>query len=329
MVTPRALIRAGAFHEGGVLSLEDYFATDSRTNMISDKTLSSITKRLYFQAISGCKILTDDDLKNVDIAIDYASKNGIVQEQVTDYYLLWTLPRATMAGERMLGSRTQCLIEILEGSTYRRVLNSPIKRLKTHGQPIDKYVLKAKELGLDHKKVAVCIGALHYILSSADFTPQEITVALQFIIDNGTHKWLRLSAMNITEISSGILDVKGIEKIDLSRTPISQLPQSFFSLTGLKELQLANTKIRHLPDGIGRLRNLEYLNMSSSRLETVSPEIGRLSKLRDVRFVESSLQDLPDEIAGLKGLEYISIGLTPLSKNRARMEELKDMGCPL
>lgn len=292
------------------------------------KNLSRATKKFYFQAITGFKILNQEDHDAVDKAIEYCKLNSVEPDLITDIYLLWTLPNAAKGGDLLLESKTQSLTSILQESSFNSLLEYPIGKLKTHGAPIDKYVLKAKELGLDSKQVAECIGAHHYILNSGEFEDEEIRRIFQFRIDNGSYKWLRLSAMKLKQIPEGILKVKGVEKIDLSRNPITHIPESFFNLTDLKELVLEKTKIQDLPDDIGRLKNLEYLNLNASKLKTVSPKIGQLTKLRDLRFVETSLEDLPDEISNLTNLEYLIITLTPLSKNQERKEELKKLGCP-
>ena len=296
--------------------------------MIS-KNLSNSTKKFYYKAITGFKILKQEDLDAIDKAIEYCKLNSVELDLITDIYLLWTLPIATKGGDRLLENRTQTLTSILQESSFNSLLEFPIGNLKTHGAAIDKYVLQAKELGLDSKQVAECIGAHHYILNSGEFSDEEITRIFQFRIDNSTNKWLRLSSMKLKQIPEGILNVKGVVKIDLSRNPISYIPQSFFNLTDLKELVLEKTKILDLPDEIERLKNLEYLNLNASKLKTVSPKIGQLTKLRDLRFVETSLRDLPDEISRLTNLEYLLITLTPLFKNQERKEELKKLGCPL
>ena len=296
--------------------------------MIS-KNLAIATKRLYFQTVSGHKVVQQEDLESIDKALEYCKQHTIEKDLITDIYLLWTLPNVAKGGNLILEHRAQELTNLLQESSFNSLLEFPIGRLKTHGAPIDKYVIKAKELGLDSKQVAECIGAHHYILNSGKFTDEEITRIFQFRIDNGSYKWLRLSSMKLKQIPEGILKVKGVEKIDLSRNPISEIPESFFNLTDLKELVMEKTKIQDLPDEIEQLKNLEYINLNSSKLKTVSPKIGQLTMLRDLRFVETKLKDLPNEISKLTNLEHLLITLTPLSKNEERKEELKKLGCPL
>jgi len=295
---------------------------------MSTRSLSATTRAFYRQGVSGVHVLDELDGEVLDAGIAAARSDGIGPGSLTDLYLLWTLPQATRAGERLLDGRDHRIAELLAASAYGALLDHPIGPLKTHGSPIDRYVLQAKELGLDHKQVAVCIGALHYILNAGDFSTQEVTRVLQDIVDTGPSKWLRLASMKLREVPPGLLDVKGVEQLDLSRNPFKELPARFFELVELRELRLEKAKIRSL-DGIGQLTKLEYLNLNESKLKEVPPSIGQLENLRDLRLVETGVEDLPDGIATLQRLERLMITLTPLSRNRARVAELRSMGLPL
>ena len=153
-------------------------------------------------------------------------------------------------------------------------------------------------------------------------------LVVEDIVDTGPSKWLRLASMKLREVPPGLLDVKGVEQLDLSRNPFKELPARFFELVELRELRLEKAKIRSL-DGIGQLTKLEYLNLNESKLKEVPPSIGQLENLRDLRLVETGVEDLPDGIATLQRLERLMITLTPLSRNRARVAELRSMGLPL
>ena len=102
--------------------------------MTPAERLSETTRRFYFQAISGTRVLTDADLEGVDAAIASARADGIGPEPPTDLYLLWTLPRAARGGGRLLDGRDQQIAELLEGSEHRTLLAHPIGALKSHGQ---------------------------------------------------------------------------------------------------------------------------------------------------------------------------------------------------
>jgi hypothetical protein len=290
---------------------------------------SLAVRKSYYQALSGAKILSDEDWSSIDSMIKKIELDGIQKDELTDIYLLWTLSTATLSGEVLLKDRISKLSSILLNSEYSNLLEYPIKRLKTHGTAIDKYVFKSAELGLNYKKVAVNIGAWHYILNSNEFSDEEITNIFQFQIDWSKNKWLRLDSLKLKEIPVGILKVKGIKKLDLNRNPISQLPADLFNFTDLKKMGLENTKIIELPDEIGNLSNLEYLNLSNSKLKKVSSKIEKLSNLRDMRLNESKLEDLPNEISNLKNLDFLNLRLTPLWMNKTRIEELKKLGCPI
>lgn len=297
--------------------------------MMTREALTLATRACYLQGISGFKVFSKENLANIDAAIQNAATGGLSDETITDFYLLWTLPQAVGSGALLTEERVSLIGSMILASRYHRCLDAPITRLKTHGAPIDRYVLKARELGLDHKKVAISIGARHYILNSGDFQDDEITAIFQFEMDHNTRKWLRLNSLKLKAVPPGILKVKDIEVLHLNGNPITELPPELFALEGLKELKLETTRISELPKALGRLTSLELLSVKYSRLRSVPAEIGKLARLRELWLNESRLEDLPEEIAKLKKLKRIGIGLTPLARNAARVAQLKELGCAL
>ncbi|MBR32274.1 MAG: hypothetical protein CMN77_13295 [Spirochaetaceae bacterium] len=297
--------------------------------MDAHRELSLATRACYWQGITGSKVFSKEDLAIIDAAIRDAETKGLSDEAITDFYLLWTLPTAVGSAILITEERAARIQSMILSSPYRQIIDAPIARLKTHGAPIDRYVLKALESGLDHKKVAINIRANHYILNSGDFQNDEITAIFQYGIDHNPRKWLRLDSLKLKDVPPGILQVKGIEVLHLNGNPITKLPPEFFGLKDLRELKLEGTRISELPKGLGRLTNLELLSLKYSRLEKVPAEIGQLGRLQELWLNESRLEDLPEEIAELKELKRIAIGLTPLARKTARVAQLREMGCPL
>lgn len=87
-----------------------------------------------------------------------------------------------------------------------------------------------------------------------------------------------------------------------------------------------------MPPEIGRLENLEHLRLIKTMIKTLPSEIGKLKRLKTLILSGSKLEDLPPEISGLEQCETIGIVITPLAKNKGRVEELRKIlppGCEL
>ena len=132
--------------------------------MDSHQELSLATRACYWQGITGLKVFSKEDLATIDAAIRDAETKGLSDQTITDFYLLWTLPTAVGSAILITEKRVTRIQSMILSSPYRQILDAPIARLKTHGAPIDRYVLKALESGLDHKKVAIKNPGVFFLL---------------------------------------------------------------------------------------------------------------------------------------------------------------------
>ena len=97
-------------------------------------------------------------------------------------------------------------------------------------------------------------------------------------------------------------------KLSLEDLQLSSLPKCLLELTGLQELDLSWNQLKTLPNWMGELKSLTSLKISGNKLKTLPDWIGELKSLTSLDISGNELESLPKWVNELrsKGLEVIA-----------------------
>lgn len=103
--------------------------------------------------------------------------------------------------------------------------------------------------------------------------------------------------------------------LDLSGQGLAELPQYVLDMTGLESLDISNNNLTGaLPSEIGRLTNLKVLDASGNQMTGVPAEVGKLRDLRTLDLSNNSLTGLPMELGQLSHLETLDLSGNDIAK---------------
>lgn len=165
---------------------------------------------------------------------------------------------------------------------------------------------------------------------------------------SGLHS-LNLSRNNLATLSPGVLKLKKLRELQISRNIIQELPSELGNLAALEGLYASRNLIGEIPISISRLRRLRVLNIRNNRLTSlpasvftlrdlveldasensipVLPEgISKLNKIRNLYVSGNDLSSLPEDIGSLSSLESLAISgnrLKELPESICRLKDLK------
>ena len=123
-------------------------------------------------------------------------------------------------------------------------------------------------------------------------------------------KSLDLSEQNLDTLSSDVLKLINLEKIDLGGNPKLDLNQAFHILKGIKNLKilwLTEGKLKSVSDSIGLLVNLEEIWLDDNELFVFPEAIKHLNKLKYLRLFSNKINNLSFKGDELQNLIYIDL----------------------
>lgn len=107
-------------------------------------------------------------------------------------------------------------------------------------------------------------------------------------------KYLNVQGNNLTEITSGIGQLKKLETLLIGSNKISQLPDEIGNCKQLKSLTISRNNFKTLPKDIESCKNLTWLDCSNNQFESIPVEVSTLYNLETVIFNNNLISDIPD-----------------------------------
>ncbi|MFB3390077.1 leucine-rich repeat domain-containing protein [Flavobacterium sp. LAR06] len=108
--------------------------------------------------------------------------------------------------------------------------------------------------------------------------------------------------------------IPNLTVLDLSFNLLQEFPDSIIQLTGLERLNLSGTQIRDLPESLGQLQNLTHLDLSSNRIPRFPDSIGELLNLRELNASGTLLIEVPETLGNLQNLQRLYLDNCPISE---------------
>ncbi len=169
----------------------------------------------------------------------------------------------------------------MKNITYLNLSNNEIKT-------IDKNINKLQDL-----------QTVNFSYNKIKKVPTEIKEVLY--IEN-----LNISHNKLTCISNSILGMNFLRTLDLSYNEITYFDKKV-QLKKLEKLNLSNNKFKELTKDIGLLKNLKSLNLSNNVLESLPNSIVNLSNLTELNLKNNRLTKLPTLIFKLRKLQVLNL----------------------
>ena len=123
---------------------------------------------------------------------------------------------------------------------------------------------------------------------------------------------LDLSNLKLSEIPKSVFNVRNLNFLYLSGNYLKTIPESIKSLTNLYLLDLSNNGISLLADSIFELSNLRELNVKNNRIEIIPKIINRAKELRRLYLNSNMIKELPNSICDLKHLKWLYLNDNPI-----------------
>lgn len=172
-----------------------------------------------------------------------------------------------------------------------------------------------------------------------------------YVLPNSIYRLKSLSTLDagyneISDLSNGIAELKGLTTLQLPGNALIELPEAVFQLrklttldvsknclttisghiedlAQLKTLNLAGNCLKELPTEIFRLRDLTTLGLSSNHLDKISDDIRDLDQLTSLELSENRLEDLPLAIFDLQMLLTLTLSSNQLRRINEEVKHLK------
>ena len=125
---------------------------------------------------------------------------------------------------------------------------------------------------------------------------------------------LILRHCKIPEFPEVILQMKNLERLDLSWNKMHSLPKEIGTLTKLVYLNLNHNRLDSVPAEIAKLQNLDTLILSRNRIFELPAEMGGMKNLHVLMLLSNGIKKLPDSFRHLDStLQIIDLRANPLS----------------
>lgn len=108
-------------------------------------------------------------------------------------------------------------------------------------------------------------------------------------------------------MDEAMVDPLLVECLDLSRSGLREFPAGILEMKNLRYLVLSRNRIETLPDSISILQKLEYLDIARNQLVRLPASIGSMKKLHTLILRQNLIGFLPEEIGSASGLQYLDI----------------------
>ncbi|MGF1486954.1 MAG: leucine-rich repeat domain-containing protein [Prochloraceae cyanobacterium] len=119
------------------------------------------------------------------------------------------------------------------------------------------------------------------------------------------YKQLNLNGLGkdcFKEIYVDPLELKQLDKLDLSSKELATLPDPLIDLINLHSLNLAYNKLKNLPEYLKTLTNLAWLNLSYNQLVSIPESLGNLTNLTHLNLDKNKLTVIPKNLGDLINL---------------------------
>ncbi len=183
------------------------------------------------------------------------------------------------------------------------------------------------------------IGALkrdqHIIRSLEEFIGKRLTkidVGLNergFSINSSRVEGLNLKNLGLRFLPPYIMDLTGLEWLDLSHNEFNEFPVEIGRFTELKSLDISYNGIVTIPNDILQLENLEQLKISHNRVVELPSQLNLLRKLECLDLSGNNDIILPPSILEMDSLREIRLHFSLLHEERhlELLTELARRGC--
>ncbi|MEM9149648.1 MAG: leucine-rich repeat domain-containing protein [Cyanobacteria bacterium P01_F01_bin.3] len=109
---------------------------------------------------------------------------------------------------------------------------------------------------------------------------------------------LDLSDRDLTELPTGLFQLKKLKSLDLSGNKLTTVPKELGQLQNLTRLSLFNNQLTTVPKELGQLQNLTELYLFSNQLTTVPKELGQLQNLTELYLHDNDKLAISPEVLG-------------------------------
>ncbi|MBB1192789.1 leucine-rich repeat domain-containing protein [Flavobacterium sp. SOK18b] len=134
-------------------------------------------------------------------------------------------------------------------------------------------------------------------------------------------EYLSLKNDHLTEIPSGISNIKTLKSIDLSGNDFDVLPSDFSNLKLLEEVRLNDESKMDLPktlDVLAKLPMLKSLYLENDQLKTLPTELLKIKNLENLYLGNNEIEKVPT-LKKLDHLKYLDL------KDNKIKNDLQDM----
>ena len=129
----------------------------------------------------------------------------------------------------------------------------------------------------------------------------------------------------LKEIPDGIKDFQSLEQLDLKGNQLESFNNGILKLKKLKKLNVSKNSISQLPD-LSSLCNLEFLDCSSNRISEIPESIFSISKLKILDFgFNHNIKTISDEIHQLQHLESLNLNANEIESLPMNMSKLTNL----
>lgn len=132
----------------------------------------------------------------------------------------------------------------------------------------------------------------------------------QAVRENSIELWLE--GLGLAELPHSIMNLTGLEELNIGRNRLNELPRIIGKLRNLRRLNAPNNRLSALPPSIGQLVALERLDLSPNQLTHLPESIGDLTSLRELYLDENCLRELPESMGKLTALARLYLHGNPL-----------------
>lgn len=137
---------------------------------------------------------------------------------------------------------------------------------------------------------------------------QNFIAARNALLKSTPTNEINLNSKRLKAVPIEILQLKGIQNLDLSNNYLNHLPSNFGTLTSLKILNLAINRFKALPIEVLSLINLKSLRLDTNQIEGLPVNLGNLNKLEFLQLSGNRLEALPRSLLTLgKTLKLLDI----------------------